>query len=85
MRHDDVKKLMWGLLALAESLLAFMLARPAVVNVLRIAFTRQVVLVQHSGYFAGMLFGDLVRLLISWFLAHHAFRIVRKLIIKRLA
>jgi hypothetical protein len=85
MRHDDVKKLMWGLLALAESLLAFMLARPAVLNVLRIAFTRQVVLVPNSWYFVGMLFGDLVRLLISWFLAYHAFRTVRKLIMRQLA
>jgi hypothetical protein len=73
------KKLMWGLLALAESLLAFVLARPAVLNALRIAFTRKAVLVPNLWYFAGMLFGDLARAMIACFLIYHAVRILRRL------
>jgi hypothetical protein len=80
-----MKKLMWGLLALAESILAFVLARPTVLNALRIAFTRKAVLVPNFWYFAGMLFGDLARAMIACFLVFHAVRIVRKLTTRALA
>jgi hypothetical protein len=80
-----MKKLMWGLLALAESLLGFMLARPAVFSALRIAFTRKAVLVPNLWYFAGMLFGDLVRVVIACFLIWHAARIMRRLITRTVA
>jgi hypothetical protein len=80
-----MKKLMWGLLALAESIFAFVLARPAVFNALRIAFTRKAVLVPNFWYFAGMLFGDLARVIIACFLIFHAVRIVRRLATQALA
>jgi hypothetical protein len=78
----DMKKLMWGLLALAELLIAFMLVRPAVFNALKIAFTRKAVLEPNWAYFAGMLVGDLIRVMIACLLVYHAFRIVRNSIIK---
>ncbi|MFZ0319147.1 MAG: hypothetical protein WAL56_08475 [Candidatus Sulfotelmatobacter sp.] len=61
-----MKKLMWGLLVLAESLSAFVLARPAVFNALKIAFTRKAVLAPNFWYFAGMLFSDLARVAIAF-------------------
>lgn len=80
-----MKKLMWGLLALTESVLAFVLARPAVLNALRIAFTRKTVLIPNLWYFSGMLFGDLARVMIACLLVFHALRIVRRLTTQPLA
>jgi len=57
-----------------------MLVRPAFFNALRIAFTRKAVLVPNWAYFAGMFFGDLVRVMIACLLIYHAVRIVRRLI-----
>jgi len=80
-----VKKIMWGLLALAESLLAFVLARAAILNMLRIVLTRKAVLAPNLWYFAGMFFGDLIKVLIPSLLIYHAIRIVRQLLNKALA
>lgn len=68
---------MWGLLALAESILALVLARYALVNILRIALTRWAVLGPNFWYFAGMVFGDLIHLVIPSLLIWHSVRIVR--------
>ncbi|MGA8273207.1 MAG: hypothetical protein WB919_16715 [Candidatus Sulfotelmatobacter sp.] len=72
-----MKKIMWGLLALAECILAFLLARHAIFNILRIALTRWAVLAPNAWYFAGMLFGGLLHLLVPSLLIYHAVRIVR--------
>jgi hypothetical protein len=80
-----VKKIMWGLLALAESLLAFVLAHAAILNMLRIVLTRKAVLTPNFWYFAGMFFGDLIKMLIPGLLIYHAIGIVRRLLNKALA
>jgi hypothetical protein len=80
-----MKTLLWGTLALVESVLAFIVARPGVLNVLRIAFTRKEVLVPDWAYFAGMLFGDFLSLALAALLIWHAIRITRKLIAKPVA
>jgi hypothetical protein len=59
--------------------LAFVLARPAILNMLRIVLTRRAVLAPNFWYFAGMFFGDLIHMLIPSLLIYHVFRIVRRL------
>jgi hypothetical protein len=78
-KHGRIKKIMWGLLALAESILALVLARYALFNILMIALTRWAVLGPDLAYFAGMAFGDLIHLVIPGLLIWHAVRIVRRL------
>jgi hypothetical protein len=73
------RKIMWGLLALAESVLALVLARYALFNILMIALTRWAVLGPNFWYFAGMAFGDLIHLVIPGLLIWHTVRIVRRL------
>lgn len=85
MLHGRMKKIIWGFLALAELLLAFLLARPAIFNMLLIAFTRRAILAPNLWYFAGMLFGDLIRGLIACLLIYHAVRIVRRVLTEHLA
>ena len=77
-----MKKMMWGLLAIAEFFLAFVLAHPAILNMLMISRTRKTVLEQDSAYFAGMLFGDVIRGLPACLLVCHAILIGRKLFFK---
>jgi hypothetical protein len=69
-----------GSLALIEALIALILARPAVLNALKIVFTRKAIFLPNWAYFAGMLFGDLVKVTIASLLIWHAVRITRKLI-----
>jgi F0F1-type ATP synthase assembly protein I len=76
---------MWVLLALAEPLLAYLLAQPAVLNAIRVAYTRKAVFDPNRAYFLGMLFGDLIKVTIALFLIWHAIRIMRRLIAKPLA
>ena len=76
-KHGRTQKIMWGLLAVAESILALALARYALLNMLRIALTRRPVLVPNFWYFAGMVTGDIIHLVIPGLLIWHAVRIVR--------
>ena len=77
-----MKTSLWGTLALVESALAFIVARPGVLNALKIAFTRKEVFVPNWAYFAGMLSGDFLRLALAALLIWHAIRITQKLIAK---
>ncbi len=67
------------LLAGVELVIGFFLGRPAGLNALRVAYTRKEVLMPNAAYFAGMLFGDLLRAIIVGFLVWHVFRIVKTL------
>jgi len=72
-----IKKILWRLLALAELILALVLGRHALFNILMIAITRWAVLGPDLAYFAGMAFGDLINLAIPGLLIWHAVLIVR--------
>lgn len=72
-----MKKTLWVLLVLAESITASILGWPACRNALMIAMTRREVLGPNAYYFAGMLFGDAIKLAIPLLLIGHAVWIVR--------
>ncbi len=69
---------MWAVFAFAESLLAFVLAAPAILNAIKVANTRIEVLDPNWAYFAGMLFGDAIRLAPAALLTWHAIWIARR-------
>jgi hypothetical protein len=58
-----MKKTLWFSVALAEAVIARLLSLYPVTNAPRIGFTRIEVLRPNAAYFAGMLFGDLIRLM----------------------
>jgi hypothetical protein len=73
-----MKKTLWFSLALAEGVIACLLSRYPVTNALRIGFTRIEVLQANAAYFAGMLFGDLIRLIPAALLIWHMVWIFRR-------
>jgi hypothetical protein len=77
-----MKTFLWAMLALVESVFAFIVATPGVLNALRIGFTRKQVLVPNWAYFAGMLFGDFLRLAVAALFIWYAIRMTRTLIAK---
>lgn len=80
-----MKRTLWLLLALAETVVAFILARPMVIIALKIAITglfRKDVFQPNAAYFMGMLFGCVIRIAPAAILAYHAVWITRKRIIQ---
>jgi hypothetical protein len=73
-----MKKTLWFSVALAEVAIACLLSRYPVTNALKIGFTRIQVLQSNSAYFAGMLFGDLIRLIPVALLIWHTVWICRR-------
>jgi hypothetical protein len=73
-----MKKTLWFSVALAEAVIACLLSRYPVTNVLRIGFTRTEVVQPNAGYFAGMLFGDFIRLIPVALLIWHMVWIFRR-------
>jgi hypothetical protein len=80
-----MKRTLWSLLALAETVVAFVLAQPAVIIALKIAITasfRRDVFESNAAYFMGMLLGCVIRIGPPAILAWHAVSIVRRRIIQ---
>ena len=73
-----MKKAMWTLLILVEVGTAFVLARPAVLNAIKVANTRREVLDPNWAYFAAMLLGDALKLVIPVLLLWNTVWIIRK-------
>ena len=74
--------LVWLLLAFAETGLAYYLGRAPIYNSIKIANTRRAVLEPNAAYFAGMFFGDVIRLIPVIILIGHTVWIFRKRIFR---
>jgi hypothetical protein len=77
-----MKRMLWLLLALVEIVVAFILARPAVYNALKICFTRKEVFEPNAAYFMGMLAGDFIRIIPALILVTHMVWIARMRILQ---
>jgi len=80
-----MQKATWSFLALAEVVLSIFVAQPAILNAIKIANTRKEVLDLNWGYWAGMLFGDAVRVILALLLTWHAIRITGRLFRTRMS
>jgi len=75
-----MRKVIWLAVAAIEAIASFILAKPAVLNALKIAHTRDEVIDLDFAYFVGMLTGDAIRFAIAALLIGHAVWLVRKLV-----